>query len=147
MKKNLFVIYGALMAGLLLVACDNATVSEGPSFEGGWIRAIPPGSKMTAGFGTFRNAGREPLRITSFSSPAFSDVSLHRTENVGGVSKMREVSELSLAAGESLALEPGGYHLMLMMPVGEIREGQSVTVEFHSPDGRSFRFDVPVERR
>lgn len=103
--------------------------------------------KMTAGFGVLRNSQQKPIEITAFSSPSFSDVSLHRTELVDGVSKMREVPALKLAAGESIVLEPGGYHLMLMMPSGEIQPGGVVTIEMTAADGLSFRFDVPVERR
>lgn len=147
MKKNHFALCGLLMSGLLVAACNGTPVSAEPVFEQAWIRAIPPGSKMTAGFGSFRNAGTEPLIITSFSSPSFGDVSLHRTESVDGVSKMREVPELSVEAGGSFILEPGGYHLMLMMPVTPIQPGELVTIEFHSSDGRNFRFEIPVERR
>lgn len=135
------------MFSLLMAACDSVPVSAEPVFEGAWIRAVPPGVKMTAGFGTLRNPGREPLQITSFSSPSFGDVSLHRTQLVNGISKMYEVPALSVGAGESVTLEPGGYHLMLMMPTGPIQPGESVTVEFGSPDGRNFRFEIPVERR
>lgn len=102
---------------------------------------------MTAGFGTLSNPGEKPLVFNAFSSPAFGDVSLHRTERVDGVSKMREVRQLRIAAGESATLEPGGYHLMLMMPVAEIEAGQTVEIVMSADDGRSFSFDVPVERR
>jgi len=103
--------------------------------------------KMTAGFGMLSNPGPAAIEITSFASPSFADVSLHRTERVGGVSKMREVPALSIAAGATVALEPGGYHLMLMMPSGEIQPGHTVVLEMATADGRSFSFELPVERR
>ena len=102
---------------------------------------------MTAGFGTLQNPGPEALQIESFSSPSFGDVSLHRTEIVDGVSKMREVPELLIDAGSRVVLEPGGYHLMLMMPNGDIQPGQVVTITMTLSDGRSFSFELPVERR
>ncbi|MCJ7816111.1 MAG: copper chaperone PCu(A)C, partial [Xanthomonadales bacterium] len=122
-------------------------VNTGPTLSGAWIRALPTGSGMTAGFGTLRNPGQTAIQIVSFSSPSFGEVSLHRTELVDGVSKMREVPSLSIDAGSSIVLEPGGYHLMLMMPVGEIQPGHTVTIEMAAADGRSFSFVVPVERR
>jgi len=66
---------------------------------------------------------------------------------VDGVSKMREVPELSIEAGSSVVLEPGGYHLMLMMPIGDIQPGQVVTINMTASDGRSFSFELPVVRR
>jgi copper(I)-binding protein len=136
-----------LMAGFVLAACSQDKEHSEPVFQDAWVRPVPPGMKMTAGFGTLRNPGSEDLVLTSFSSPSFSDVSLHRTERVDGVSKMREVHELPVPPGESVKLEPGGYHLMLMMPATEVVPGQVITLSMTASGGQSFRFDVPVERR
>jgi copper(I)-binding protein len=116
-------------------------------FVDAWIRAVPPGMGMTAGFGTIRNTGAGDIEITAFSSREFGDVSLHRTEVSDGVSRMREVPSLQVPAASAVELAPGGYHLMLMKPLEGLREGQPVTVEMRSADGRVFHFEVPVERR
>ena len=102
---------------------------------------------MTAGFGVMNNPGSAAIEITSFTSPSFGDVSFHRTELVDGIAKMREVPVLSIAAGATVVLEPGSYHLMLMMPFGEIQPGQAITLEMTTADGRSFSFEAHVERR
>jgi len=136
-----------LSTGIFLAACGPATHNNGPVFEDAWVRAMPPGMKMTAGFGTLGNPEPAAIEITAFASPSFADVSLHRTELIDGVSKMREVPTLSIAAGATVVLEPGSYHLMLMMPTGEIQPGQGVVVEMTLADGRKFTFDLPVERR
>lgn len=116
-------------------------------FEQAWVRPVPPGMKMTAGFGTLHNRGSEAIALTSFTSESFGDVSLHRTEKVDGVSRMREADELLVEPGNSAVLEPGGYHLMLMMPKAEVQPGMAVIITMSANDGRRFRFDVPVERR
>jgi len=133
--------------GIFLVGCSPADRDSGPDFEDAWIRDIPPGMKMTAGFGKLSNPEPAAIGITSYSSPDFADVSLHRTEMVDGMSKMREVPLLTIPAGETIELAPGGYHLMLMMPSGEVREGQTIRIEMSAGDGRTFGFDVPVEGR
>lgn len=102
---------------------------------------------MTAAFGTLNNPGKKPIVFNSFSSLSFGDVSLHRTQSVDGVSRMREVDELRVAPGESVVLEPGGYHLMLMMPGSDLEPGQTVHIVMSTDDGNSYGFDVPVERR
>jgi len=135
------------VAGILLAACGP---KQGPAnlvFDQAWVRPLPPGMKMTAGFGALHNTGDGAIVLVSFSSPSFGDVSLHRTEQVDGVSKMRAVPELTVAAGEEVLLEPGGFHLMLMMPRSEMKSGQHVTLEMASDDGRRFVFEVPIERR
>jgi copper(I)-binding protein len=116
-------------------------------FADAWIRAVPPGMGMTAGFGTIRNSGEVDIEITAFSSREFGDVSLHRTERSDGMSRMREVPSLQVPAKSSVELAPGGYHLMLMTPRVTLQEGQPVAVEMTASDGRVFRFEVPAERR
>ena len=44
---------------------------------------------------------------------------------------MRAVPELSIPAGETLVLQRGGKHLMLMRPTGT---ADAVTLEFYSDD-------------
>lgn len=116
-------------------------------FADAWIRSVPPGMGMTAGFGIIRNSGAVDIEITAFSSREFGDVSLHRTERSDGMSRMREVPSLQVPAKSSVELAPGGYHLMLMTPRVTLQEGQPVAVEMTASDGRVFRFEVPVERR
>jgi hypothetical protein len=135
-----------LMTSIVSLA-NIAYAEQDLAFEAAWVRALPPGMKMTAGFGLLRNDSAEAIELSGFTSPQFGDVSLHRTELVDGVSRMREVPSLNLAPGESLALEPGGYHLMLMMPVAPIALGERVTLDISADDGRLFRFELPVERR
>jgi len=130
-----------------LSACNAATGETGLTFEEAWIRAVPPGMKMTAGFGKLGNPEAEAIELVAFASPSFGDVSLHRTELMDGMSRMREVPVLSIPAGESVELVPGGYHLMLMMPAEAIGPGQEVIVQVTVGDGRIFSFELPVERR
>ena len=136
-----------LSSCIFLTGCGPSTQSAGPVFEGAWVRAIPPGMNMTAGFGKLSNPEPATIEITSFTSPSFSDVSLHRSELVDGISKMREVPVLTVEAGATVVLESGGYHLMLMMPSGEIQPGHTVVIEMVIADGRSFNFEMRVVRR
>jgi len=135
-----------LVALFWLQGCSVAEGEKGLEFNEAWVRAMPPGMKMTAGFGKLVNLEATAVEIVSFSSPMFADVSLHRTELVDGVSKMREVPVLAIAAGETVELAPGGYHLMLMMPSADLGPGQAVTVEMKTVDGRVFSFDLPVRQ-
>jgi copper(I)-binding protein len=134
-------------AGLIALRAGPALGEELLRFEEAWVRALPPGMKMTAAFGRLQNRSGRQIELTQFSSPQFGDVSLHRSETIDGVSRMREVDSLPLAAGEMVELEPGGLHLMLMMPIAASPVGETVVLVMTSSGGESFRFEVPVERR
>jgi copper(I)-binding protein len=130
---------------LLLIACKGPDPEARLVLEDAWVRAMPPGSGMTAGFGRLANVGGGEAVISGWASEDFGKVSLHRTVNEDGVSRMRAVPELRLPAGSELILEPGGYHLMFMRPAD--RERPNVRLRVELADGRQFDFELPVERR
>ena len=147
MKKNRIALAQAVIVLLLLAACTAEPVPTEPTFTNSWIRSLPGGLQMTAGFGRLANPTAEAIGVEGFSSEAFRDVSLHRTEVIDGVSSMSEVRDLVLGPGETLEMAPGGYHLMLMGPLTNMTAGQIVTLDLHTRDGRVFQFEVPVEKR
>lgn len=136
-----------MITALALAGSVLASEQQGLRFDGAWVRALPPGMKMTAGFGRLHNLADTPLELVGFSSPQFADVSLHRSETVDGVSRMREVPSLRIGPGETVELAPGGYHLMLMRPVADWSSEQPVVLQLQADDGSEFEFRVPVERR
>lgn len=148
MKKSLIATLAAAMVMLVsLLACQQEPMPTEPSLVQGWVRAMPPGMKMTAGFGSLVNVTSRPIEIVSFSSPQFRTITLHKTELVDGVSKMSSVESVSLAPGEALEMAPGGYHLMMKGPAGVLSIGRPVALQVKVADGRVFSYQVPVEKR
>jgi copper(I)-binding protein len=134
-----------IVASLVLAACSQPAAEKPLEFENAWVRPMPPGSMMTAGFGRLVNYSDADIEINAYSSPQFEDVSLHQTVLEGGLSRMNKVPVLNLAAGSEMELAPGGYHLMFMKQIGE--QTESVQINFELADGRRFTFELPVERR
>ena len=102
---------------------------------------------MMAAFGRFRNDTDSTLVLTGFSSPAFRGVSLHRTVQLNGVSRMETVAGLEIEPGSSVSLQPGGLHLMLHGPVNKVQAGQTVLFDVTDVAGGNYRFEVAVEKR
>jgi periplasmic copper chaperone A len=116
-----------------------------PQWQAGWVRLPPnPAMPMAAGFGRLHNPCRQALAVAAARSPAFAEVSLHQTTQVDGVSRMRQIERLPLAAGADAVLQPGGLHLMLMQPAQPLREGASVPISFVLEDGREVRGELKV---
>nr|WP_242734004.1 copper chaperone PCu(A)C [Xanthomonas translucens] len=135
----------ACLAGLApgaIFAAPAASKAAGclPQWQAGWVR-LPPSAAMpmAAGFGRLHNPCGQTLAVVAVRSPAFAEVSLHQTTQVDGVSKMRELERLPLAAGADAVLQPGGLHLMLMQSAQPLREGASVPISFVLEDGREVR--------
>ena len=91
---------------------------------------------MLAGYARIDNTCAAPVEIVSASSPAFADVSLHETRIENGISRMRPLANLPLAAHGSIAFAPGRLHLMLMEPTKPMKAGDHVSIDFTLRDGR-----------
>lgn len=140
MRARLWLV-GWIVAGL---AAGTAHAAGQLVVEDAWIRSAPPAAAMRAGYAILRNTGDAPLIIRGAASEAFGDVSLHATTIENGMARMRELGRIPLAAGESVTLEPGGKHLMLMRPVREVDTGARATIRFEIEDGSSVEAEFVV---
>ncbi|MDQ3056765.1 MAG: copper chaperone PCu(A)C [Pseudomonadota bacterium] len=132
---------------LLAALCGSGCAPDcSPQVRDGWIRLGPASMPMMAGFGRIENRCPTPITITSARSAAFADTSLHETRIVGGMSRMREVSELRVAPDDAAVLKPGGLHLMLMQPRAPLKAGSKIAVEFELSDGRTLLGEFEVRK-
>jgi hypothetical protein len=90
-----------------------------------------PGMSVSAAYMALTNNSNEEVRITRVTSPQFGAVELHETSIENDVARMRAVDELIIRPGETVRLERGGMHLMLMRQAGDI---DTVTLNLHSGD-------------
>ena len=135
------------LAVLLAISALQASAKECvPSMQEGWVRLPPAAMPMMAGFGHITNPCPAPMVIVSASSPAFGEVSLHETRNVGGVNRMRELEQLRIAPDGAAIFKPGGMHLMLMQPRAPLKEGSKVVVNFKLQDGREILSELVVRK-
>jgi len=94
-----------------------------------WTRATPPKAKAGGGFVEIVNAGSEDDRLVAASSDVAAKVELHEMAVIDGVMKMREMEGgIDIPAGETVALKPGGLHIMFMGLNQPIEEGTKVPV-------------------
>lgn len=139
-----------LLLGLIIALPASAAVGAEsgcrPVIEQPWVRAAPPGARTLAGYLVIRNPCAETVVVTDVESLDFGMPMIHRTEEVDGVSRMREAGELSLPPGAELRFEPGGLHLMLMRPLRPLREGDRARIRLVLADGRRVFAEFPVQR-
>lgn len=105
-----------------------ATLAQGAAAEAlavrhAWARATPPGSTVAAAYLTIDNAGGRSDRLLSIASPRARSAEVHAVVREGELVRMRKVNPLHVGAGERVALEPGGLHVMLMGLNAPLRSG------------------------
>lgn len=128
------------LAALPLGACaQSKPVVCAPDFTQATVRVMPVDMPMQAGYVSISNPCKTALEITGVSSPVWQDISLHSTQVVNGVSKMRALPVLKIAAGSKVQMAPGGSHIMLMDPKRKLKVGESVELTFKLRDGRAIK--------
>lgn len=131
---------------LLLLPLSACTRDCAPQVKDGWIRLLPGGMPMQAGFGRIENRCPMPATIVSASSPAYGSVEIHESRMVDGINRMRAVPELRIAPDGAAVLQPGGLHLMLMQPKATLKPGSRVAIEFRLKDGRALLGEFEVRK-
>ncbi len=127
-----------LFAALLtLSACgdggpDEGTQAAGIAVADAWVKATD--MDMSAAFMVMSNSGDEDVKVVGVSTDLTDVAELHETTD----EKMRAVESLTIPAGDSLMLEPGGDHVMLMELADPIEPGQEVTFTLEFEDGSTF---------
>jgi copper(I)-binding protein len=109
-----------------------------------WVRPAPPGAKVLAAYMIIMNGSAEQRALTMVSCSLFDRVEIHRTEMQEGMMKMIPQERLTVPAGGSVTLEPGGFHLMLIGPKSVPKQGEEVDMEFHFDNGQALHLKVPV---
>lgn len=82
---------------------------------------------MGVGYMTIHNHGKDSVVLVAGDTPAAATVSIHETVSQDGLMKMRRLtSGLTIPAGETVALEPHSYHLMLEQLEAPLEPGDKI---------------------
>ncbi|MGO2749700.1 MAG: copper chaperone PCu(A)C [Pseudoclavibacter sp.] len=121
------------------------SAAESVTVENAWVKAADSG--MSAAFGEITNTGERDATIVSVASPASTALELHETvENETGEMTMREKGGgFTIAPGETLTLEPGGNHIMLMDLPESVVAGDEVSFTLTFSDDSTLDFTAPAK--
>lgn len=112
---------------LLLIGTSGAVSAAELEVDEARIRLLP-GDLPAAGYFTLANTSEVDMTLIGANSPAFDNVTMHRTVNQDGVTSMQPLAQLELAARKQIEFAPGGYHLMLMERTRPLAIGDDVKV-------------------
>lgn len=105
-----FVLAAALtlLAAPVLAAASTVEVSQA------WSRPAPQGGNG-AGYALITNTGPAADTLIAVSSPVAARIEIHESMVMGGQAMMHaRPGGLAVPAGATVALKPGGWHMMLM---------------------------------
>lgn len=127
-----------LFAALLtLSACgdggpDEGTQAAGIAVADAWVKATD--ADMSAAFMVLSNSAEKDATVVGVTTDLTDSAELHETKD----DMMRPVDSFTIPSMDSLMLEPGGDHVMLMDLADPIEPGQEITFTLEFDDGSTF---------
>jgi copper(I)-binding protein len=138
-------ISGLLCVAIPAVGCLALPAATDIQVKDGWVRWLP-GGIPEAGYFTLINSGTTPLVLIRVSSPDYSEISMHQSQEVDGMSRMTPVDSLDVKPNSTVRFAEGGYHLMLMRATRPIQPGDSVVITLHFDHGPKIQAKFEVRR-
>ena len=113
--------------------------------EGAWSRASIGTSRPGVAYMRLQNTGDALVTVTGLRTDLAMMPMIHTsTTDAQGVNRMSHLEQVEIAAGETVALEPGGLHVMLMDLQRPMIEGESFTLSLILADGEEITVEVPI---
>ena len=135
----------SLLVGSALPGLAADTTIGDLTIAGAFTRATLPNAPVGGAYLTITNSGAADDRLVSASTPAAGMTQIHEMKMDGDVMKMNELPDgLVVPAGQTVKLEPGGYHLMLMKLTGPLVEGTKVPVTLTFEKAGTVEVEVEV---
>ncbi len=140
------IIATATLAFALLIAAPPV-LAEGDEvvIESAWSRASIGTSRPGVAYMALINTGDAPVVVSGLRTDLAAMPMIHAsTTDAQGVTRMSHMEEVEIAPGETVALEPGGLHVMLMDLQRPMVEGESFTLSLILAGGEEIAAEVPI---
>lgn len=93
------------------------------------VRIMPPGIQITAAFMTLSNASDQPIKLVAAKASSWAEtVELHQTTMKDDMMQMQQVPSITVPAQGEVALQSGGYHLMVLGVQKSLEIGQTLPI-------------------
>jgi uncharacterized surface protein with fasciclin (FAS1) repeats/copper(I)-binding protein len=100
---------------------------------------------VSAAYLVITNNGEEDVTLVSANAAAAGTTEVHQTIVENDVARMEEMADgLVIPAGESVALEPGGFHVMMLDLEENLVEGSTTVITLEFDNGESLLIEAPV---
>ncbi len=144
MTRFAFII---LLAFAMATPAAGADVTVGNlTISSAWTRATPKGAPVGAGYLTITNNGSAPDRLVGGTSEVAGSFEIHEMTMDNGVMRMRPVAQgLELKPGATIALKPGGNHVMFIGLKSQLVQGQHIKATLAFEKAGKVEVDFSVE--
>ena len=114
--------------------------------SGAWVREPVPGKAMAAGYLKVENHSGDEEVLLGLDCADAAAVEMHEMFHEADMMKMRKMEQWAIPGHGSLALAPGGGHLMVLGLRRELKEGDTVQLTLHFKRAGDRTLSVPVKK-
>ena len=126
-----------------LWVCAAFTAHAQVEVSDAWVRATGQGQKAT---GVFMNlTAQKATRLVGVKADLTSSAEVHEMKMDKDVMKMQAVKALDLPVGQTVALKPGSYHVMLMDLKAPVAEDSQVVLTLLFEDAAGVKTQKEVK--
>lgn len=113
-----------------------------------FTRATLPNAPVAGGFVTIMNMGDTDDTLIAATTDIAATTEIHTMEMDGDIMRMSELEDgLPIPAGDTVVLQPGGFHLMFMQLNTPLVEGETIAVTLTFENAGDVTIDIPVAAR
>ena len=128
-----------------LLSLSGHLYAQNVDVKDAWVRTSVQGQKATGAF--MKITAKEGGTLVGVASPVAGVGEVHEMKMDGDVMRMRALPNgLALPAGKTVALTPGGYHVMLMDLKATLPKDSTIplTLTFKNAKGEQSQVELKV---
>lgn len=141
-KKTLF---AAVLGVAAAAALAHGYAAGDLKIDHPWARMTVPGQVAGGAYLSVQNNGSSADRLLGASTPAAAQVQMHTMTMDGNVMKMREVDRIDIPPGQTVTLEPGRLHLMLIGLKAPLKADSRVPMSLKFEKAGTVQVELTVE--
>jgi copper(I)-binding protein len=120
-------VYSTALVTGTAVQAGEKTYAAGPMvIDRAWAAETPRVAKTGAVYFTMANGGIKADYLIFVTSPRAQSVVLHAHRMVGNVMQMAAVFGIAIPPNQTVALKPGGRHVMLIGLTKPLKDGDKI---------------------
>ncbi len=119
------------------VFCPSIGFAGDITINDAFVPMAPKGVMAHAAYMKVTNSGKTIRSLIGVKAPNYAMAHIHQSMEKEGVATMMSMHQLDIKPGQTVVLEPGGLHVMLMKPSAPLELGGTVALEVEFANGET----------
>ncbi len=113
----------------------------------GYAIATTKNATMGVAYVEIKNTTKNNIDLVSASSSHAKFTEFHTHKKMGDLMKMEQVKSITIKSGETIKMEPGGLHLMLIQLEKPLLENKKLSVKLIDKNRNTYSGTLKIQKR